>query len=276
MTENSNDAIKIEPVVQDGMEFYVDETGKRSGMSIRGLSRFIGVRQSTLQELISKIESSAELASEVLNPFSGKDLKVTGSFSQGAKIIESKVCEAITFYYVFESVKISKEVKDQATKAYRKFALKGLHSYICEIVGFIEQNDVKELKNMMQYLISEMGELKKETYEYRAIRNRTQTSFIGLDKMLDNIVLEPNLLMPGEDGYISLEGWLETKGITLTVGKMRGFGRMVSETYKSIVKKDPLKKNFLMEDGTKKYNVSVYREEHYPILQMCLDKFICL
>lgn len=277
MTQN-NEIIKVNPVVVDSIEYYVSDDAKESGMSISGLARLIGVDRTTISRI--NIDNIRDVLKE--EDFSLKLLQ-DGIFNpcvecyNGAKIIKSECAALIIRYYAFHKDKISEEVKQQARFVYHKIATKGIHKWICETVGIIEDKNearlIAQFQEMLLPLIEEIKESKQVAKEFKAIRQHTDSYMPGVSQLMDNITETP-LLKETNDGYISLEGWLFQKGISLKDSKFRSLARQVADTYKSLCKCDPEKRHF-KEDGKRtKYNVSVYKPEHYAILQICLEKVL--
>jgi hypothetical protein len=282
MSEANKESL-AQPKVIDGIEFYVSTDGKESGMSISGLAKFVGIDRKAVSNLVAKIENgsgSTEAEKERSNEASGIDELVKAyqdvHFDLGAKrakIIPATICESIIHYYAYTSTAISSEVKEQAQLAHRKFAKYGLHKFILQATGFIERNDVDELKNLMYQVLGEMKELKQHSLELKAIRQST-VRMPGYDELLTDLSSQEyqnNLLAPAEDGSLSVEGWLHSKGITLSKSKFLSLSKSVAANYKAATRKDPNKKHFKLDDGATKYNVFVYQPEYFPILQMCLE-----
>lgn len=266
----------VAPIEHDGIEFYVSSDGKESGMSVRGLSRFIGIDHKTLTKLLTtKLETVGDTKlCELLKPFVGKAFAenlVGDNFGTSAKIIPAKTCEAIIFYYAFESKRLSEEVKQNATNAYRKFAQYGLHQWICNAVGVIEKKDDNELLNLVKEVLVEVKELRQVATEYKVIREKTITYLPGADDLLDE--LKEGKCLPSIDGSTSLEGWLFEKGVQLSEKQFRRLAHIVCDTYRSLTKRDPEKAHCKV-NGKVKYNVSVFKPEHYAILQIGLNKLL--
>lgn len=266
----------VTPVEHDGIELYVSADGKESGMSCRGLSRFIGIDHKTLTTILTtKLESVGDTKiPKVLEPFIGKAFAenlVGDNFGISAKIIPAKTCEAIIFYYAFESKRLSVEVKQNATNAYRKFAQYGLHKWICDAVGVIEKKDDNELLSLVKEVLVEVKELRQVATEYKVIRENTTTYLPGADDLLDE--LKEGKCLPSGEEAISLEGWLFQKGVQLSEKQFRRLAHIVCDTYRSLTKQDPHKAHCKV-NGKVKYNVSVFKPEHYPILQIGLNKLL--
>lgn len=265
----------VKPQEFEGIELYVSADGQESGMSVRGLSKFIGVSPSTLMErILPKLELGvfASEAPESLKPFVGEAFTRSLQGENGAKIINSRTCEGIIYYYAYESTRVGEDVRRQSRLAHRRFAQIGLHKWICDVVGVIEKRDDRQLLAMMQLVLSEVKELKQISNEYKAIREKTTTHMPGADALLEELGRD-NLLQPCEDGAMSLEAWLFSKGVTLDKPRFYRLAQIVADTFRSLAKKDPERRKFVL-NGKAKYKVSVYQPEHFPILQIALNKLL--
>jgi hypothetical protein len=277
MTQNK-EIIKVNPTVVDSIEYYVSDDTKESGMSISGLARLIGVAESTIRKLdVEILRDRFSDESYSLEVLQNGIFALGVESSNGAKVIKSEACSLIIRYFAFENTRVSKEIQQQAKFVYHKISTKGIHKWICETVGIIEDKNearlIAQFQEMLLPLIEEIKESKQVAKEFKAIRQHTDSYMPGVSQLMDNITETP-LLKETNDGYISLEGWLFQKGISLNDSKFRSLARQVADTYKSLCKCDPEKRHF-KEDGKRtKYNVSVYKPEHYAILQICLEKVL--
>lgn len=267
----------VSPVIVEDIELYVSADGKESGMSISALARFIGKTEASLRtRILSNIDKSdedrAKPLPKTLEPFAGKAFSTVLAGVNGAKIVPAKTCEALIFYYAFE------KQDSQALFAYRKFAQKGLHQWIKEATNSIEDKNDSRLLATVQEILSEVRGLKEVSKRYTAIREKTSTYMTGTDDLL-NLLEDNSGMLPSAndglfpDGKMSLEAWLYYKkdGLTLPRPLFRRLASIVAETYRSLVKDDPEKRHCIVA-GKKKYNVSVYSEIHFPILQVALNK----
>lgn len=103
----------VSPVVVDDIELYISSDGKESGMSISGLSRFIGKPESTVRTRLKPILGAVRKDNDDFTPLedvssipeslkhlAGKTFTVRGA--NNAKIIPSYVCSEFIRYYAFE------------------------------------------------------------------------------------------------------------------------------------------------------------------------------
>jgi hypothetical protein len=151
-------------------------------------------------------------------------------------------------------------------------AKKGFDTYVKEFVGYIERHDTNAILNILH----EMNQKVDSLTEYKSIREKTTSHFVGLDKMLNELSVYSE---SNPDEYISLEGWLWLKeGLVLSETKRRSLSILVGQTYKSATGKDAIKGHYEYKDNTgeltKKYNVYLYQPKHFPILRMCLNKVL--
>lgn len=91
----------------DGEYFTVKKTG-RSGMSMRGLGRFVGKTSTAISYWAKKVKEADPINNslpESLKPFAGKSLTLEGyTDHQGRRdILEDRFCSAIVEYYASEA-----------------------------------------------------------------------------------------------------------------------------------------------------------------------------
>ena len=127
--------MNITRVERDGVEFFtIDDTGK-SGMSEAGLARLCNVTPMAVHKTISNNVYTWE-QDKSLEPGFRKHLtyiprdgrKIGTGHISNIKILSAEVCARVIEYYAFES----KHKTEEALFAYRKFASKGITSWIQE------------------------------------------------------------------------------------------------------------------------------------------------
>ena len=282
---------KMSVVEQEGIEFYVNSKGTKSGMSQKGLARFCGVHSSAIVRLLRKINGGDPISVKEAESLTDTELKgvpgldIFANFvgdvffdnvetENNAKVVKSHICEAVVYYYGYIASQSSSEVKSTSRHSHRKFAQIGLHEWIKKTVGVIEKHDTDELKALMGQILCKMDSLERVTTEYKAIREKTTVHYVGMDQLLTDLQKEQNnLLEPTEDGSLSLEGYLYKNGITLSRSKFKSLAIMVGQSYKSLTGTEPDKAHFSV-NGKKKYNVFGYKPIDFPMLNMCLTKVI--
>jgi hypothetical protein len=90
-------------VDDDGAEYFTVKATGQSGMSHSGLSRFVGIKQSSVSKLIARIrkaDPTANRLKECLKPFAGSTSRLTTYFDpEGRDILHDGLCAAIVKYY---------------------------------------------------------------------------------------------------------------------------------------------------------------------------------
>lgn len=127
----------LREVTTDGVEFFTKvETGE-SGMSQSGLAILAGVTRQAIDQLIDTVSTSS--CPEFLKPLSSKGLYLVSGVNefQGADILKSEVCALFLEWYAFES----QRTNDVARNSFRKFANKGINSWIQDITGWSKHQD---------------------------------------------------------------------------------------------------------------------------------------
>lgn len=99
-----NERDLLRRVEDDGEYFTVRLTG-RSGMSQRGLARFIGKSHVSISRWVEKVRKSELLLNDLpepLKPFAGKPLTLLGySDPRGRDILEDRFCSALIEYFAW-------------------------------------------------------------------------------------------------------------------------------------------------------------------------------
>lgn len=263
----------------DGMEFYVSIDGKQSGMSESGLARLCGVNRFAIRLLIKKIaEPGNKELPRTLESFTGKTLELQETVNKDqAKILSSDLCAAIVEYYAFES----KALNDTAKFSFRKFASKGINSWIKEITGYREDQipESKEILSILREVLDKVDSLEKDSKEYRNLRGRSVQVFPALSKTLDDFAVEGESLPEENPQNYTITEWvsLTKRGVSLDNSSKHKLALLTSETYKSVTGSEP-KKEHRQDKITKKRNnsVSVYSYAEFPILQLAWNKLFNL
>ncbi|PHV60996.1 hypothetical protein [Cyanobacterium aponinum] len=125
----------LKQVTTDGVEFFTKEDTGESGMSQSGLAILAGVTRQAIDQLIDTVSMSS--CPEFLKPLSNRDLYLVSGVNefQGADVLKSEVCALILEWYAFESQRTNDVAKD----SFRKFAKKGIDTWIQEITGWSQQ-----------------------------------------------------------------------------------------------------------------------------------------
>lgn len=154
-------------------------------MSQSGLAILLLVSRQGIDYLVETV--SNETASDFFKPFFGKRLYLETGVKEflGADILTSEFSAAIIEWYAFESSSIDKEKQELAKTVYRKFAKKGIDSWIQDITGWnksqsnvssISQHTsvyIKRLENSRDHLID---------YEYWGVFQEAGWVFLMLEK----------------------------------------------------------------------------------------------
>lgn len=259
----------------DGIEFYVSTDGKQSGMSESGLARMSGVDRSSIHNLLQRLGAGGadKKVPETLKAIWGKTLYLPTGADKNAQVIPADICAAVVEYYAFES----KACNDVARFSFRKFASKGISSWIKEVTGYEEDKipESKEILSILKEVLSEVGELKQISKEYKNLRGRSVQVFPALDKTLEEFAVEGECLPEENPQNYTLTEWIQLskRGISLDNSTKHRLALLVSETYKSVTGSDP-KKEHRQDKVTKKRinSVSVYSYTEFPILQLAWNK----
>ncbi len=120
----------LRSVDEDGAEYFTVISTGRSGMSHRGLARFVGVAQEAISYLVRKVRnanSKIDSLPECLKPFAGKNLTLPGYYDRlGRDILEDGFCAAVVEYYAKYSKSKNKDSKFKAEQALQEIEALGI------------------------------------------------------------------------------------------------------------------------------------------------------
>jgi hypothetical protein len=109
-----------------GKEFSVDAKGKVTA-SRRAIARLAGVSDSSVRDLLKKIEGGARFSGEKsLQNLAAKDV-------EGAGFLSEAVAVSIIEYYAFDA---GKRCKEQARLVYRSFSAIGFRTWVQQELGW--------------------------------------------------------------------------------------------------------------------------------------------
>ena len=256
----------------EGIEFYVSEDGKQTGVSISGLARLCGVTQQTIsQRILQPLKTpTAKLPSKSLEALRDKgidpQLKHTTFNNYKLCVVSHEVAAVIITYYAFES----KNQTEEAKYSLSKFAAIGMDRWIKEVVGFSEAEAHAQLVGLMQELMSEVKELKADVQELRDFKKATVT-LPGLQAQFEMYAKQEAAL---NSPPFTLDEWLQSKGIHLSHGTKCSLGRMIADLYK--VNRQAFPEKARAYDVNRKGGglVTVYRASDIPMLQTALQKVL--
>jgi len=269
---------KVNPIVCDGIEYYVSNDGRQTGMSIRGIARFIGVDHKAIMKLLDNVNVSTLGTTDIpncLKPFAGACFAWGLEADNGAKIIPSAVCTAVIHYYAFESTRVSEDVKAQALDAYNRFAQFGMHEFIKRQTGFVDRMPIEAMTQELWGLVNKLKHTNEELEAFGKLKSHTATFMPGARNLIDEII-EGDYVPHPDEVAMNIRDWLDSVGVKLSYPKYCAFARMTAEAVKSITKQDLIKCRFRNPKKSKSRwsSMNVYEPHTFPILQMCLEKVI--
>lgn len=272
----------VSPTIVDGIEFYVSADGKHCGVSQVGLARLCGVAETTMRRTLTNLKGSSVRrsdASELVKDLKDKELSLAISSNQQANVIESKVAARIIQYFAFESTKAT----DIAKYSLGKFATMGIDTWIKEVTGFAESNDIagmfKSISSQLNLMASEITEMKVQliqTEGYRAAR----VELGGLRAWMEGIeakeFLEENKKVDEAEPLYTLNEWAEMAhdGLQLSRSNKHALANIASSVYKMMSLEMPSKKQMLNAKGHKLPPVQAYPEKHFVLLNLCYSKLV--
>ncbi|MGM3309692.1 hypothetical protein ACSQ6I_27540 [Anabaena sp. WFMT] len=112
-----------------------------SGMSVVSLSKFCGVEQHTITQILNRLRDSDPITNELQNslkPFAGSDWRLITNDPSGRVFIIDEVCHTVLEYYALEARKY--KGKQIAITNYRMIAKAGLRVFIWSQTGYAPIN----------------------------------------------------------------------------------------------------------------------------------------
>ena len=249
----------VSPTIVDGIEFYVSADGKQSGVSQAGLARLCGVGTSTINQISTDVQgsgASAKAPVELVKQLSRNTFHLPLTSTKQVKVIDSKAAARIIRYYAFETKRPTKEAK----YSLGKFAEIGIDTWIKEVTGFAESNDIagmfKSISSQLNLMASEITEMKVQliqTEGYRAAR----VELGGLREWMETIeakeFLESSKKIDEAEPVYTLNEWalMAQDGLILSRSNKHSIANMVSSVYKMMALEMPPKKQMLNAKGHK-------------------------
>jgi hypothetical protein len=269
----ASDIIMSSTIVDD-IEFYVSTDSKTSGVSISGLARLCGVARQTMSRLCNNLQEGSEYTVQPggvpkqLQPLYGSVFVPQPNEADQAKVVDKYTAAKIVEYYAHHQNNVDATI---ARISLSKFAVIGIDTWIKQITGFSEGNQLTELTTAVTNLIQVVGKLQATVSKYENIKKTTISLFPGVDYINSEIedgsyILESD----GEDGYYTLQEFLEAKGISMNKSTKLSFARKVSETFKSIKQDEPKKVLRKDKKGNLTQRLNAYTIAEFPILDVAL------
>ena len=265
----------MKPVEINEIKFYVSNDGLQTGLSQNGLAILCGIDEKTIRKLLNKLSTETEVI-ETLKSLQGKEFWFGLDAENNAKVVKSEYAAKIIEYYAFDS----KAANNTAKYSFRKFATIGIEKWIKEITGY-KETKLSSTDELLGQLLLKFEGLEKETKELRTLRGKTKTVYLGLDKLLDDLVKEEDDLLPPDDKdslnrKYTLTEWLrEEKDIyDISASLKSKLAIMVSQNFKALKYKDPEKGIRKHKNGKINNGVSLYSFADFGILDMALTKIL--
>jgi hypothetical protein len=265
---------RVVPISENGIELYVSGKGDKTGMSQRGLARLCGINESSLRELLGDRGRLAKISGETIPT---EDLYCAVSSSQQAKVIDSKYCGQIIYYYALESP----NKNAIAAHSLKQFAKIGIDKWIKESVGFIETNGIADQRvyDLLAVMVSDIKEMKADlasTSGYRAARIEIPGLRLWMESLTEDDKNQLALPSGEEEPLYTLTEWadIDQDGFILSKNQKHALANLVSATYKAMALEMPPKVSRKNAKGYKLAAVQGYPAKHFNLIRMCFTKLI--
>ncbi|MBD2042227.1 hypothetical protein [Microcoleus sp. FACHB-672] len=138
--------------IEDGGEYFTVKSTGRSGMSQRGLARFVGKHPSSIWDWVNKVRKADPLSNQLPEPlklFAGKTLTLLGyTDPQGRDILEDRFCSALVEYFAWWAQ--DAEANVQAKRAFGLIRDLGMRLFIHQKTGWHPVFNSKEFEQLRE------------------------------------------------------------------------------------------------------------------------------
>lgn len=263
-----------------GIIFYVAANGERTGISISGIQRLIGVQDNgqlfleRRNRMLFAMANNERLKTipESLQPAWGNVFLSNAAGTDGAKIVSEEAASCIIEYYAIERQNV------YAQKSLREFVRKGFSVWVKEITHFAatQSSFEKELLSTVKELLPQIKQLTAKVEKWDQVDGITTKIYPGMKLLNENLSqVGKEKLLPSNDLF-TVSQWLNLKGIVLDKSTNHAFTRQVSDTFLTMTgQRPPAKyKTRYNKDGTVKYvkEGNGYRLIDFEILEVAFAK----
>lgn len=266
---------RVEPVVVDGIEFYISKDGKQCGVSQAGLMRLIGCSKGLIYSMCQELSGESDpskLTKYVLELSPSEVFYLPISSNQQAKVISSAYVSAIIEYYAFE------RNMPTAKFSFRKFSRIGIDTWIKDVVGYASNPDQSQLQASINQVIEMLGNtnerlkvLEQQTAGYRKV----SIELPGLREWMSNVDTQEQLALEATDheDLFTLSEYLKLeKGLVFDKRLMARFSNQVSYVYKTMSLEAPGKKQTQSANGYKSPPTNAYARRDFPMLDIAFKQ----
>lgn len=225
---------------EDGIVFYVSADGSKTGISVSGLERLLGL-QPTGQLLTGRSLILTDMANNAPRESVPKSLKATwGNVftphvkgSDGARIVSSKAASCVIKYYAFE------KGSEKAMHSLDQFLDIGFETWVKEITNFTTSNQETELLEAVKQLIPEVKRLNAKAEKWDRIEGITATVYPGMHSLNQGFGIENDQLTLESKALYTAVEWLAMRGYVVDKSTKHAFCLQASDTYLTMTGKRP-------------------------------------
>lgn len=283
----TQELVKVKPVVVDGVKFYVSPDGSEVGVSVNGLARLAGVELSTVQTALGLHKRTNYKASEWLEHLAGELLSCQIEETDQAKVVNSKAAAEVIVYYAHEShaasatarhtlkqftaLGVDKWMRSQIKKA--TASREALVAHLDDVFKNSPEVPAKlseaakveaaavdtEILDTVKQLTERVGELQKALHKMNEQPQSNGQQHQGN---------EPDQPVQQEEKYYTVKEYLSKKGLVMSVKDLSIYAKAVCKEYRATNKKMP--------QCTKNGGSRAYSAADFPLLDTALAKYLGL
>ncbi|TFI51007.1 hypothetical protein BLD44_028440 [Mastigocladus laminosus UU774] len=226
----------------DGITFYISADGTRTGISIAGLERLVGLKEFSAmfnparQRLLYDMAEGEPLRKSIpdaLKPAWGKVFDPFAKGADGAKIVMEEAAVCIIEYYAFEK---NSEV---ARHAYRKFAQKGFNTWVKEVTNYSLDGKYDKLLSLIQELMVDVKEMKVKVDKLDRLEGTTVKFYPGLAHINGELSSDDKTKALSSSDLYTAKDWLALNKIDLDKSRFHSFVLLAAETYRTLTREEP-------------------------------------
>lgn len=270
----------VSPMMSDdGIVFYVSANGTKTGVSVSGLERLIGLTpysvmfQEKRYPTFYRMSTNApqrENESKWLKPAWGKVFDPSIKGSDGARIVMAKAATCIIKEYAFG------KKNEIAMNSLDNFLEKGFDTWVKEVVNFATEPTLNsQLLEALKQMNDKLDSVAAKVTKWDKIEGVTATVYPGMKQMNDSLsVADISKLLPTNELFTVRE-WLTMKGVVVDKSTLYSFARQAADTYKTMTGNRPKSKTSTSKTtGKGKRDGNGYRVVDFTILQTAWETFV--
>jgi hypothetical protein len=270
----TNTIERVSPVQIDGIEFYCSLDGEKTGMSVAGLAKFVGMPRMTLRDVLTQIDNpGGESNQETLKAIAlvpKYHTEILGDKQGGVgQVLTAEFCAEVCAYIAYEH----KGGNATARYSLKKFTASGINNFIKEVTGHRKVGDLSQTNEILSRLVDSVDKMQVKLDQCGGYL-KARVEYPGLEKWMNAIdtAVEETKQLEGDVPLYTLSEAMEKiyPGMTFSRGQRSGVGGAIAETYKNMKLAPAQQIKRLDDKGYQQGWVCGYPETMFPVIKACL------